>query len=63
MKKIIEKDDAIEEVEMTECDFEPVAGGRKRRNGKEFDRFQSVIMTRDGHVQNARFSYVNFSIF
>ena len=37
LKKIVEADDSIEEAEMTECDFEPVSDGRKRREGKEFE--------------------------
>lgn len=37
LKSIIEKDPNIEEVEMTECTFQPTDEGRRRRQGKEYE--------------------------
>lgn len=37
LKSIIEDDPDIEEVEMTECDFQPASEGRRRRQGKEYN--------------------------
>ena len=36
LKGIIEDDDNIEEIEMTECDFSPASDSRKRRQGPDF---------------------------
>ena len=45
LKEIVEADDSIEAAELTECDFEPVAEGRKRREGKEFENLVPVSAT------------------
>ena len=36
LKGIIEDDDNIEEIEMTECEFSPASDSRKRRQGLDF---------------------------